>query len=164
MRRALFILTGGVLVAGLVFGVTRFAVSRLTVACTCDTGDDLAWFRREFHLNDAEMARVRQLHEGYLPQCEATCQRIAEADSALTDALSTATNLSPVVEARLAEVARLRAQCQTQMLRHFFEVSQAMPPEQGRRYMTEMERLTLRRFADFEEKMAPAQGHAHGPR
>src|SRR5260221_2986469 len=115
MRRALFILAGGVLVAGLVFGVTRFTVSRLTVACTCDTSDNLAWFRREFHLTDAEMARVRQLHEGYLPQCEATCQRIAAADRELTESLGTTTNLSPVVEAKVAEVARLRVQCQTQM-------------------------------------------------
>ena len=29
----------------------------------------------------------------------------------------------------------LRADCQTMMLHHFIQVSQTMPPEQGRRYL-----------------------------
>src|ERR1039458_7466301 len=44
---------------------------------------------------------------------------------------------------KLAEVAALRAKCQANMLEHFYEVSQAMPPEQGRRYLAEMQCLTL---------------------
>ena len=39
--------------------------------------DDLAWLRHEFRLSDAEMQRIRQLHEGYLPKCREMCGRIA---------------------------------------------------------------------------------------
>ena len=43
--------------------------------------------------------------------------------------------MTPDIVAALAEGSRLRAECQGMMLRHFFQVSQTMPPEQGRRYL-----------------------------
>ena len=54
-------------------------------------------------------------------------------------------------------------ECQTQMLRHFYEVSQAMPPEQGRRYLAEMQRLTLGFHDQFEKAMSagPSAPHDH---
>ncbi len=41
------------------------------------------------------------------------------------------------------------------MLAHFYEVSQAMPPEQGRRYLAEMQRLTLGFHEQIENTMSP---------
>ena len=46
-----------------------------------------------------------------------------------------ATNVTPKIESALAQASRLRAECQAMMLRHFMQVSQTMPPEQGRRYL-----------------------------
>jgi len=61
----------------------------------------------------------------------------------------------------LSEIAALRARCQAQMLQHFITVSQAMPPEQGRRYLAEMKRLTLGTNELMEQSMSGASGHEH---
>ncbi|HEX5400494.1 MAG TPA: hypothetical protein VFY06_15715, partial [Verrucomicrobiae bacterium] len=60
---------------------------------------------------------------------------------------------------KLIELGELRAQCQAQMLQHFITVSQAMPPEQGRRYLAEMKRLTLGFHEEIEQPMSPDAGH-----
>ena len=82
----------------------------------------------------------------------------------MESALTGATNVTAAAEAKLAELGTLRAQCQTQMLRHFVEVSQAMPAEQGRRYLAEMQRLTLGSHEQIEQSMSPPMStqHEHG--
>jgi hypothetical protein len=50
------------------------------------------------------------------------------------------------------------------MLQHFREVSQVMPPEQGRRYLAEMQRLTLGFHEQFEDTMSPEAPSPHGHR
>jgi hypothetical protein len=47
------------------------------------------------------------------------------------------------------------------MLQHFATVSQAMPPEQGRRYLAEMQNLTLGTHEQNEESMSGNTGHEH---
>jgi hypothetical protein len=66
-----------------------------------------------------------------------------------------------VAKQKLTELALLRSQCQAQMLQHFIEVSQAMPPEQGRRYLAEMERLTVSDHEQTEQSMSEPAGHEH---
>ena len=63
------------------------------------------------------------------------CRKIDTQNVQLQKLLAGATNVSPEIEGALAEASRLRADCQTMMLRHFMQVSQTMPPEQGRRYL-----------------------------
>ncbi len=105
--------------------------------------DELDWLRTEFRLSAPELARVRALHDGYQPECAAMCQRIGEKNRELDALLSGSTSVTAAVEQKLAEVAALRAECQAKMLRHFHAVSATLPPEQGRRYLAEMQRLTL---------------------
>ena len=45
------------------------------------------------------------------------------------------------------------------MLQHFAEVSQTMPPEQGRRYLAEMQRITLGLHEQTEQSMSESMGH-----
>ncbi len=156
-----------ILALALVGGIVLFAVSYLLAQRVCATrmagnADDLDWLRQEFRLSDAEMARVRSLHEGYLPKCADMCRQIAVKKAELEAALSGATNVTSVAEKKLSELAALRAECQTQMLRHFVEVSQAMPPEQGRRYLAEMQRLTLGFHEQIEQSMSHSADHEHG--
>ena len=47
------------------------------------------------------------------------------------------------------------------MLQHFTEVSQTMPPEQGRRYLAEMQRLTLGLHEQTESSMSGPMDHEH---
>ena len=110
------------------------------------------------------MDRVRKLHEGYLPKCGEMCAKIASKHREVDAALADSTQGTAVAEQKLVELGALRAQCQGQMLRHFQEVSRAMPPDQGKRYLEEMQRLTLGSHEQIEHSMgaAPPSGHGHG--
>jgi len=167
MNRSLVILLGALVLGVALFGGSYFAGSR---ACRMTrSADDLSWLRDEFHLSDAEMARIQKLHEGYLPKCAEMCAKIAAKKSELETALNpdthvgvnSTTNVNPVAQQKLAELAALRAQCQSQMLQHFIEVSQTMPPEPGRRYLAEMQRLTLGFHEQTEQSMSGSAGHEH---
>jgi hypothetical protein len=47
------------------------------------------------------------------------------------------------------------------MLQHFLMVSQAMPPEEGRRYLAEMQKVTLGINDQMEQSMTESAGHEH---
>jgi small-conductance mechanosensitive channel len=150
------------LLGALALGAALFAGSYFVSQRAClmtRSADDLNWLRVEFHLSDAEMARVRKLHEGYMPQCAKMCALIAAKSAEVQTALGNGTNVTVEAQKKLTELGELRAQCQTQMLRHFIEVSQAMPPEQGQRYLAEMKKLTLGFHEEIEQSMSA--GHEH---
>jgi len=167
MNRSLVILLGALVLGVALFGGSYFASQR--VCRMTRSADDLAWLRKEFRLSDTEMARIQKLHEGYLPKCAEMCAKITAKKSELETALNpdtqigvnSSTNVNPVAQQKLAELAALRAQCQAQMLQHFTEVSQTMPPEQGRRYLAEMQRLTLGFHEQTESSMSGSAGHEH---
>ena len=159
MNRSLIILLGALALAAAVFAGSYFVSQRACVMTR--SADDLSWLRDEFHLSDTEMARVRQLHEGYMPQCAKMCALIAAKNTEAQTALGGGTNVTAQAQRKLTELGELRAQCQAQMLRHFIEVSQAMPPEQGRRYLAEMKKLTLGFHEEIEQSMSDHAGH-HG--
>jgi hypothetical protein len=159
MNRSLVILVGALVLGAAVFAGSYFASRRTTEVCCARPADDLSWLQSEFHLNAAQMSRIRRLHEGYLPQCAAMCAKIAAKKNELESSLGAGTNITAEAQARLAELAGLRAQCQAQMLRHFAAVSQVMPPEQGRRYLAEMTHLTLGLRGQMEQSMSGDPGH-----
>ena len=163
MNRPLLILCGALALGTALFAGTYFAAHRATIMCCAKPADDLNWLRTEFHLADAEMARIRTLHESYRPQCAAVCAQIAAKNRELEFALGHSTNLTAEARSKLGELAALRAKCQAQMLEHFARVSQAMPPEQGRRYLEEMKRLTLGQHEQMEHSMSGAHDHEHQP-
>jgi hypothetical protein len=159
MNRSLVILLGALVLGAALFGVSYFAgQDACRMACATD---DLSWLRDEFHLSATDMARIQKLHEGYLPKCAEMCAKIAAKKSELETVLNGSTNVNTVAQQKLAELAALRAQCQAQMLQHFTEVSQTMPPEQGRRYLTEMQRLTLGFHEQTESSMSGPMDHEH---
>jgi hypothetical protein len=162
MRRPLLLLA-----AMLLAGITVFlAGQRLAIHWRLQHAtpatDDLGWLQMEFGLSDADLARARQLHEGYLPKCREFCERIDARKQELRAVLKAGTNASAAIEQRLVEIGTLRAQCQAAMLQHFRDVSEVMPPEQGRRYLAEMQRLTLGFHEQVEHSMAADSPRPHG--
>jgi hypothetical protein len=162
MNRSLVILLGALALGAGIFAGSYYTAQRATVACCAKPADDLGWLQMEFHLGDAEMARIRELHEGYLPKCAEMCAKIAAAKHELSSLIGNGTNLTAEAQIKLSEIAVLRAQCQAQMLEHFAAVSQAMPPEQGQRYLAEMKKLTLGTNELMEQSMSDHAGHEHG--
>ena len=161
MRRPFFILFGVLALAATVIAGSFIISRRICEQRIVNATDDLGWLGSEFKLNAQEMARVRQLHAGYMPKCAEMCNRIAAKKSELESALAGSTNISAEARQKLTELGELRAQCQAQMLQHFLEVSHAMPPEQGRKYLAEMERLTLGFHEGMEQSMSEQMGQEH---
>jgi len=161
MNRSLVILLGALALGAAIFAGSYFCAQQATVLCCENPADDLVWLKTEFQLSDAEVARIRELHEGYLPQCSEICREIATAKRELSAIVGTSTNLTSEAQAKLNEIATLRAQCQSNMLQHFIMVSQAMPPAQGERYLAEMKRLTLGAHEQVEESMSGEPAHEH---
>lgn len=162
MNRSLVIVLGTLVLGATVFAGAYFATRRVCAMHMAAPTDDLDWLKEEFHLSDSEMARIRQLHEGYMPKCEEMCKRIAERKNELEQTMSNTTNITGATKQKLTELGELRAECQAQMLQHFVEVSRAMPPEQGRRYLAEMKRVTLGFHEQTEQSMSGSASHASG--
>ena len=160
MNRSLLILLAALALDTALFAGAFFAAHRTSERCCSRPADDLNWLQLEFHLSDAELAHIRELHEGYLPQCAERCARIAEKKRELDALLGSGTNVA-AVSAKQAEIAALRAECQSNMLAHFVAVSRAMPPAQGERYLAEMKKLTLGTHEKIEQSMSGDCVHEH---
>ena len=108
--------------------------------------------------------RVYQHRASFKPGARFTTwlYTIAAKKQELQAALDNAQGMTPEAAQKLTEVAALRAQCQANMLAHFYEVSRAMPSEQGHRYLAEMQRLTLGFHEQIENTMSPDSSSHHG--
>lgn len=106
-------------------------------------GPELAWIKKEFGLNDKDFERVRQLHQAYKPVCAEMCRRVDAKNVELAKLLQSSKQVTPQIEENLSQAAQLRKECQVEMLKHFFQVSQAMPPEPGKRYLAWIQEQTL---------------------
>lgn len=139
--------SGIILLAGLAAGVLAYACLFFSTAGrrngAAGTAPELAWLKAEFRLSDEQFARVALLHALYRPTCAEMCRRIDEKNAALQTLLAARNSVTPEIQAALAEAARVRAECQSAMLNHVYEVSRMMPPEQARRYLAFMHERTL---------------------
>jgi len=135
MKRSLLILLLGLFVGvATCLGVYR-ACTASHRAMLNEAAPELAWLKKEFNLSDTEFTRISELHSAYLPQCHRRCQIIAAQNEKLQQLLATNATVTTEIESLLAERANTRAECESAMLKHFWETSRAMPPEQGKRYL-----------------------------
>jgi hypothetical protein len=135
MKRGMLILALGVVGAVVAYCCVYLMGTAKPRAMMQSPKPELAWLKHEFNLGDAEFKRISELHAGYLPQCMERCRRIDELNNKLSEVLTSATQVTSEIEKLLNERAQMRATCQAEMLKHFFEVSRTMPPEQGKRYL-----------------------------
>ena len=136
MKKGVLILVLGLVAATAAYGCVYFVCTSSARAMQKSDRPELVWLKEEFKLSDAEFKRISNLHVAYLPQCREMCRKIDAESERRQKLLANATNSTPEIEASLTEAARLRSECQRMMLHHFFEVSQTMPPDQGRRYLS----------------------------
>lgn len=134
MKRAIFILIlgGGLALGG--YWVSYLANTASRRAVLNSEAPELMWLKTEFKLSDEEFARISRLHEGYLPGCMERCAKISKINEKLEGLLAGTNSVTSEIEQAIDDAAQMRAECQKNMLKHFYQVSQAMPPEQGRRY------------------------------
>jgi hypothetical protein len=163
MRRAWLIVVGGLVLALAAYFGAYYACTARSHSLESTNSPELAWLKDEFHLTNEEFARINQMHEAYLAGCAERCRRIDEKNADLKRLLASTNAVTPQIEQTLGEAARLRAECQKQMLQHFYEVSRTMPEEQGKRYLDWVQAQTI--LSDTHSQMqasAPMPMHMHG--
>jgi hypothetical protein len=153
MRRAWIILLIGVGLGMLGYSGVYYACTSNRASLEKSNSPELAWLKEEFHLSDAELARVTALHEEYLTGCSDRCRQIAQRNTQLAQLLAQGDKVTPEVERLLGEAAQLRADCQRRMVEHFYKVSRTMPPDQGKRYLDWVLQRTV--LADPHSTMRP---------
>jgi hypothetical protein len=160
MKRAPLILVCAV-VLGLLLGASayywRTAPQRAMLCCE---RPELEWLKQEFLLNDAQFARVGEMHDAYLANCAEMCNRIDGTNALIRQVVASNKAVTPELETLLTQAAELRTQCQRQMLEHIFNVSREMPPEQGKRYLQWVQEQV---FTMPHEQSKPSVSHStHG--
>lgn len=159
VKRAVIVLLAGVVAAIAAYcSIYSLGTASHRELLTSKT-PELLWLKREFNLSDSEFQRISELHAAYLPQCQERCRRIEEQTEKFKNLLATADGVTPEVEGILAERARMRADCQVEMLKHFFEVSRTMPSAQGRRYLAWVQEQTCLHDEGMEGQHHAASHH-----
>ncbi len=133
-----------------------FHVASSTFCRVPDANDPSGWIRQEYHLSDAQYARVKQLEEAYAPRCTELCRRIQQSHDSLKKLILANTTLTPEVAAALQKDTAVDQECREAMLRHFYAVSQAMPPDKGKRYLEMMQAMVVEQD---QPSNAPASQH-----
>lgn len=142
MKKGILVLVFGLVAAAAAYGCIYFACTSSARTLKKSNKPELAWLKEEFHLSDAEFKRVADLHAAYLPECAEMCREIDAQNEHLKQLLIATNQMTPEIEAAIAEGSKLRAECQRHMLNHFYAVSRTMPPEQGRRYLAWVQEKT----------------------
>lgn len=143
MKRATIILAFGLLAAVVAYCAAFYSSTAAQRELRTSPAPELAWLKKEFALGDAEFDRISKLHAAYQPHCKEMCRRIDEQNAKLRGLISGSSGMTPEIQSALAEAARLRVECQTMMLKHFYEVSRSMPQAQGKRYFSWVQEKTF---------------------
>jgi hypothetical protein len=143
VKRAWLILLLGLALAAAAYAGVYYACTAHCRRLEQSQTPELAWLKQEFQIDDAEFARIQQLHDRYQEGCMERCRQIDEKNRHLRHLLASSDQVTPEIAQVLSEAAQLRAECQRQMLQHFYEVSRTMPLAQGRRYLEWVQSRTI---------------------
>ena len=143
MKKTWLILIGGVLAGLIGYACIYLRATSTQRSMEHSLRPELEWLKTEYHLSDAQFADVVRLHDAYRPKCCELCRRIDEQNSKVQQLLATTNTVTPEIRQALVQAAQLRAECESAMLQHFFEVSRVMPEEQGKRYLAWVQNETL---------------------
>ncbi|HEY0258130.1 MAG TPA: hypothetical protein VGC39_11850 [Candidatus Methylacidiphilales bacterium] len=138
MKRLIVIIALAVLLGMGAYFLT-YGIARGTFCRVPDAQDSCGWMQEEFHLTDAQYGQVKQLEAAYSPHCAKMCEQIDQSHQALKNLILTQGTVTPEIEAALKKDGEVQRECREAMLRHFYEVSQAMPSAEGRRYLQIMQ-------------------------
>jgi hypothetical protein len=93
------------------------------------------WLKREFALSDSQLAAVERLERDYRPVCDGHCADYMAAHSRLEALLAKNAAWRPEMGRAMESLYRSQMECHRDMLKHAYEVSAVMAPDQGQRYL-----------------------------
>lgn len=138
MKRPSLVLLVGIAIGFLAFAATSWLESRPHRRLLEEPASELAWLRHEYGLSDSQFQRVVALHTAYQPTCAELCQRIADANRRLRDAIAATNVVTDEIRLRLRETGQARDDCRQAMLNHLFSVARELPADAGHRYLESM--------------------------
>ncbi|MDI1314866.1 periplasmic heavy metal sensor [Prosthecobacter sp.] len=143
MKRGLFILLLALTASAGAFFITRNQCQCGTsLSASVHDGDtmlpELVWLHDELKLDDAQFARVKELHLAYRPTCEALCMKVMTSRRKLGQLAAVGNLSSPELDAALQEQAALNVECQRALLKHLQQTAAVMSTAQARQYLDAM--------------------------
>ena len=155
MKRLVVILALAVLLGSGAY-IVSYGIARCTFCRMPDADDSSSWLRQEFHLSDAQYAQVKKLEADYHPHCVDMCDQLKQSHLALKNLILANGTMTPEIETALQKDGAVQQEWREDMLRHFYEVSQAMPPAEGKRYLQIMQAQVIE-----PEKMSNEMDMSH---
>ena len=131
------------------FGVFYMTNDEPAVRRAARDGDAMAWLRAEFHLNDAQFAAIKKLHDDYSTVCARHCTQIMAAKRRIADL--EARNAGVEKAQAEAKEAQLERTCVAAMDEHFRRVAALMPRGEGERYLA----IVLPRVKGYTHERPP---------
>ena len=138
MKKAFIIIfmAGAVALAG--YRISYRCATASSESMLTKPGGEMEWLKCEYHLSDAQFARIQQLHRDYAPTCDLMCEKIAKANGKLDQLVNTNRTVTPEVTAAMKECLAAQAECREAMLGHVYAVSAEMSRQDGARYLQMM--------------------------
>jgi hypothetical protein len=124
--------------------------SKPELRAAAQAGDPMMWLRTEFRLNEAQHARITELHQKYGSVCAEHCRLIQEAVDAAAAARKVQAEPATLAQ-REQRVRELQQVCEQSIEKHCREVAACMPPAEGERYLA----MVLPRLSGFDHSGPP---------
>ena len=137
-------------------GRARQDPGRRETTSMMDALPELEWLRQDLKLSSGQLAKVRELHAAYRPQCDGMCRRIAEARARMNRISRACREVTPELKAAVKDHADLLADCQAAMLEHLYRTAAVLDERQAARYLE-----TTLPFALDMPSAAPGDHHGH---
>lgn len=148
MRNFWLTLTVVLAAAAISFGTFYVMNDEPAVRQAAREGDAMAWLRAEFHLNDAQFAAIKTLHDQYGAVCARHCTQIMAAKKRIAELGARNPEQTKAAE---TEEAALERTCLESMTDHFRQVAALMPAGEGERYLT----IVLPRIKNYTHEGNP---------
>lgn len=95
---------------------------------------ELEWLRREYSLSDQQFSEIKARHEQHDVICRELCMGLVDAQKRLEATVVKFPEMGAEVDAALADWEAQRELCRKAALRHMYDVSAVMAPEQAAAY------------------------------
>jgi hypothetical protein len=138
MKQAFIIIFIAAAVAFAGYSISYHCATAPAESMLTKPGGEMEWLKCEYHLSDAQFARIQHLHRDYAPTCDLMCEKIAKANDRLDQLVSANRKVTPEVAAAMKECLTAQAECREAMLGHVYAVSDEMSPQDGARYLRMM--------------------------
>ncbi len=127
MRRGLVVFLALVFL-GLLTAIAAFSWTR-------QNSTPMGWMRTRFSLDDRQAETIARIHAEYENDCAQMCAKIAESDERLAALLRSSQTITPEIEETIIQTDRLRSECRSKMLAHFYRIAAELPAEKRGEYL-----------------------------